>query len=62
MIDIENFVYQLFLSFGCDLNAELATKYDALRLGFCFLAASLMIYWTIKFLYVCCNNFFRGKF
>lgn len=60
IVDIENVVIQLYLALGCNLNAAINHKYDAFRLGLTFCAASLIIYWTIKIIYMTCVNTYRG--
>ena len=61
LVDTENFVYQLLLAFGCDLNAPLSDKFDVIRLAFVFIAAALCIYFVFKFLYICTKNMFGGR-
>lgn len=61
LVDTENFVYKLFLSFGCDLNAPLTDKFDVIRFAFVFIAAALFIYYTFKFIYIVTKNLFGGR-
>ncbi len=61
LVDVNNFVYKLFLEFGCDLNCVLTNRYDVIRLGFSFIAALVCIYFVFKFLYIISKNLFSGR-
>lgn len=61
LVDVNNFVYKLFLEFGCDFNSDITNKFDAFRLGLTFVAALVCIYFVFKFLYIISKNLFSGR-
>ena len=56
----DNPLHQLYFLLGCDLDYVPIQKYEAILMGFQFIAATFFLYMFTKCLYTLTKGFLRG--
>lgn len=60
MVDVNSYVYQLFLSFGVDLAYTPQTMLEVHQMNFAFQSVVFMLGFFLKFIFSMVKGFLRG--